>query len=241
MISRSPALVFYVSGHGFGHASRDIEVINALHAIAPGVRLVVRTSAPRWLFDLTLACAGYLAPGRVRHGSRPDRQPASGRVRDGAASGRTRVRARRDGGARGAAVARAAGHPGRRRHSSACVPFSAPRGRAVHRAWQLHLGLDLCRLSGSAGRAPHAAATDSQRLRARGARMAAPARRRLRRIQTRGAGAVHRPAIGPCRRRTFASGSACQRRASWCWPRSADMGCGTSTWARSRRSAATPS
>jgi hypothetical protein len=52
--SRSPALVFYVSGHGFGHASRDIEVINALHAIAPGVRLVVRTSAPRWLFDLTL-------------------------------------------------------------------------------------------------------------------------------------------------------------------------------------------
>jgi hypothetical protein len=52
--SRSPALVFYVSGHGFGHASRDIEVINALHALAPGVRLVVRTSAPRWLFDLTL-------------------------------------------------------------------------------------------------------------------------------------------------------------------------------------------
>ena len=54
MRPRSPALVFYISGHGFGHASRDIEVINALHAIAPGVRLVVRTSAPRWLFDLTL-------------------------------------------------------------------------------------------------------------------------------------------------------------------------------------------
>ena len=54
MRPRSPALVFYISGHGFGHASRDIEVINALHGIAPGVRLVVRTSAPRWLFDLTL-------------------------------------------------------------------------------------------------------------------------------------------------------------------------------------------
>ena len=54
MLTPSAALVFYISGHGFGHASRDIEVINALHAIAPGVRVVVRTSAPRWLFDLTL-------------------------------------------------------------------------------------------------------------------------------------------------------------------------------------------
>jgi hypothetical protein len=50
----SPVIVFYVSGHGFGHASRQIEVINAVHQAAPGVRLVVRTSAPRWLFDLTL-------------------------------------------------------------------------------------------------------------------------------------------------------------------------------------------
>jgi hypothetical protein len=46
--------VFYVSGHGFGHASRDVEIVNALHALAPDVRVVVRTSAPRWLFDLTL-------------------------------------------------------------------------------------------------------------------------------------------------------------------------------------------
>ena len=49
-----PCVVFYVSGHGFGHASRDIEVINALHRREPGVRLIVRTSARRWLFDLTL-------------------------------------------------------------------------------------------------------------------------------------------------------------------------------------------
>jgi hypothetical protein len=47
-------IVFYVSGHGFGHASRDIEVLNRLHAAAPGLRLLVRTSAPRWIFDLTL-------------------------------------------------------------------------------------------------------------------------------------------------------------------------------------------
>jgi hypothetical protein len=46
-------IVFYISGHGFGHASRDIEVINALGARAPGIPVQVRTAAPRWLFDLT--------------------------------------------------------------------------------------------------------------------------------------------------------------------------------------------
>jgi len=46
-------IVFYVSGHGFGHASRVIEVINALQAKAPRVTVHVRTSAARWLFDLT--------------------------------------------------------------------------------------------------------------------------------------------------------------------------------------------
>jgi hypothetical protein len=47
-------LVFYISGHGFGHASREIEVINAVHARVPEARIIVRTSAARWLFDRTL-------------------------------------------------------------------------------------------------------------------------------------------------------------------------------------------
>jgi L-arabinokinase len=47
-------LVFYISGHGFGHASRDVEVINALGRLAPDVPVAIRTAAPRWLFDLTL-------------------------------------------------------------------------------------------------------------------------------------------------------------------------------------------
>jgi len=47
-------VVFAISGHGFGHASRVIEVINALLARRPQVRVEVRTSAPRWLFDLTV-------------------------------------------------------------------------------------------------------------------------------------------------------------------------------------------
>lgn len=50
----SLAIVFYVSGHGFGHASRVIEVINAILAARPETRIGVRTAAPRWLFDLTV-------------------------------------------------------------------------------------------------------------------------------------------------------------------------------------------
>ncbi|MGH9331292.1 MAG: hypothetical protein ACRD09_12680, partial [Vicinamibacterales bacterium] len=52
-----PVVVFYISGHGFGHASRDIEVINALAERAPGLTIQVRTAAPRWLFDLTARAA----------------------------------------------------------------------------------------------------------------------------------------------------------------------------------------
>ena len=48
------AIVFYVSGHGFGHAVRTIEVINAMLAKRPETRIGVRTAAPRWLFDLTV-------------------------------------------------------------------------------------------------------------------------------------------------------------------------------------------
>ena len=47
-------IVWYVSGHGFGHASRDIEIINALRECRPGLPVIVRTGARRWLFDLTL-------------------------------------------------------------------------------------------------------------------------------------------------------------------------------------------
>jgi hypothetical protein len=46
-------IVFYISGHGFGHASRDIEVIHALLAVRPDSRIVVRTGAQQWLFALT--------------------------------------------------------------------------------------------------------------------------------------------------------------------------------------------
>jgi L-arabinokinase len=47
-------IVWYISGHGFGHASREIEIINALRDRRPDIPVVVRTGAKRWIFDLTL-------------------------------------------------------------------------------------------------------------------------------------------------------------------------------------------
>jgi UDP:flavonoid glycosyltransferase YjiC (YdhE family) len=44
-------IVFYTSGHGFGHATRDMAVLQSLQRTRPEVTLVVRTSVPRWFFD----------------------------------------------------------------------------------------------------------------------------------------------------------------------------------------------
>lgn len=49
-----PVAVFAVSGHGFGHASRQTEIIRALHERRPDVEIDIRTSAPRWLFERAL-------------------------------------------------------------------------------------------------------------------------------------------------------------------------------------------
>jgi hypothetical protein len=45
-------IVFYISGHGFGHASRDIEVIDAIarQSRNPDVEVTARTTVPAWLF-----------------------------------------------------------------------------------------------------------------------------------------------------------------------------------------------
>jgi L-arabinokinase len=47
------SIAFYISHHGFGHASRSIELINALIDRRPGLRVIVRTQAPAWLFKRT--------------------------------------------------------------------------------------------------------------------------------------------------------------------------------------------
>jgi L-arabinokinase len=44
----------YVSGHGFGHATRTTEVLRALRELEPGLPLAVVSSAPEWLFRRAL-------------------------------------------------------------------------------------------------------------------------------------------------------------------------------------------
>jgi hypothetical protein len=59
-----PSVALYISGHGFGHAARQIEIINALAPALPdGWSLVVRTAAARWLFDRTLRARVTFLPG----------------------------------------------------------------------------------------------------------------------------------------------------------------------------------
>lgn len=53
-MSSSYRIIFYVSGHGFGHTSRSIEVIHALLYARPDTQIVVKTSAPLRLFSRTL-------------------------------------------------------------------------------------------------------------------------------------------------------------------------------------------
>jgi len=46
-------IVFYISGHGFGHASRDLEVMHAIAVRNPGVRLIARTAVPTTFFEVS--------------------------------------------------------------------------------------------------------------------------------------------------------------------------------------------
>lgn len=59
---------FYVSGHGFGHAIRQIEIMTALAARLPDVRIFVRTTAPAWLFERTAGFAYTRLPGKTDTG-----------------------------------------------------------------------------------------------------------------------------------------------------------------------------
>lgn len=47
-------ILFYISGHGFGHSTRMAEVINKLSSLGPEISFYIRTSAPKWLFKREL-------------------------------------------------------------------------------------------------------------------------------------------------------------------------------------------
>jgi L-arabinokinase len=69
----APQLLFYVSGHGFGHATRIRALIAALAERAPaGPRVHVRTEAPHWIFterDAGVDCTSApVDAGVLQHG-----------------------------------------------------------------------------------------------------------------------------------------------------------------------------
>ena len=44
------SILYYITGHGYGHAVRSSQVIRALKEIRPDLQVCVRTTAPQWLF-----------------------------------------------------------------------------------------------------------------------------------------------------------------------------------------------
>jgi hypothetical protein len=63
-VARGSSVFFYISGHGFGHASRQIEIINALGSRLPANwTIVVRTTTSTRLFERTVRVPFTLLPG----------------------------------------------------------------------------------------------------------------------------------------------------------------------------------
>ena len=56
-------VVFYISGHGFGHASRQVEIVHALVRARPGLRIIIRSAVNPGLLQRTLSVPFELRPG----------------------------------------------------------------------------------------------------------------------------------------------------------------------------------
>ena len=56
-------VLFFISGHGFGHASREVEIIHALAADVPDIRILIRSAVNPALLKRTLAVPFELRPG----------------------------------------------------------------------------------------------------------------------------------------------------------------------------------
>jgi hypothetical protein len=63
-----PSVVFYISGHGFGHASREVEVIHAVAARRPDWSIVLRTAVSPSLLERSLRIPYTLLPGACDSG-----------------------------------------------------------------------------------------------------------------------------------------------------------------------------
>ena len=47
-------ILFYITGHGYGHATREIEILKKLTALGGEYFCHIKTNAPEWLFNLNL-------------------------------------------------------------------------------------------------------------------------------------------------------------------------------------------
>jgi hypothetical protein len=61
-------IVWYVSSHGFGHASRDIQVINEISRRRPGVRMAMRTLVPASFVEQSVTSQVELQPAETDTG-----------------------------------------------------------------------------------------------------------------------------------------------------------------------------
>ena len=59
----TPDVVFYISGHGFGHASREVEIVNALGRLRRDLRIVIRSAVSPGLLARTITVPYELRPG----------------------------------------------------------------------------------------------------------------------------------------------------------------------------------
>ena len=57
------SIVFYMSGHGFGHAARTTQVVNALARRAPSLVVRLRTDVPEWFLRSSLQVNADILPG----------------------------------------------------------------------------------------------------------------------------------------------------------------------------------
>ena len=67
-VAPSSTLAWFISGHGFGHASRDVEVLNALQARRPDLRVILRSAVSPELLRRTMRFPYELRAGETDTG-----------------------------------------------------------------------------------------------------------------------------------------------------------------------------
>lgn len=81
MAASKATAVFYISGHGYGHATRAAALLGALRRLAPKLKLLVRTQAPHAFFKAAAADAicvrAAVDPGLLQKDALAVDRPAS--------------------------------------------------------------------------------------------------------------------------------------------------------------------